>query len=968
MNCRRVGELLSDQIDGFLTTRETAAVATHLEQCAPCRGLRDELLAVGAALREPADLLSAPLRGQAGPLATGPALGASLQHRAIARWIAEREGKNVNGRRSCFAASLLTPPARTRLAAAAAAAVLVAILSPPLVRWWDRTRAEPPHVPTIARHPPAELLLPAPSLNEAAPELREGRPLERGTPPSDPTDKRDRNASSGSAALERHASESLPVPMPRLQKATLRDLRLAARHRPSGSVVDDITYVNRAPDRAIRPWTTRPPNDWDGTEAKARRVVRASDDFIRIPFPRLATTADQQVAAAAESYRREAAIVDARLAREVTLQQKATALSELCQRLRADTGVHLDAGASVADEKVTILCERMSLRYVMRQLSRPFGYTWIRSGKQDEYKYELVQDLRSQLLEEELRNRDRNEALLSLEREIEKYRPYLSLSPDEVLARAKTAPPAEKKVLEDLGGGRPGLGLAWGVTQMYFRLTPQQLVALRAAEELRFSQEPRSGELQLPPDVARGVLQSWRTWRLIKTKDGYVQTDEDDPRGIPLTSAPEARALVSVKLKQTELGQVGLDGFVGYTAPGTWHFKHRGPYAVGVSPKTLEPENAVVNAKFAQDPALRPRVSVQPHPTCPELKPPLSASGRGQGGGVKDTGETSDPKVTTTDVLEALHRATGIPIIADFYTRLYKPDAVSIKNRTLFDTLNTLSDAMRLRWNKEPGSRDASAWLQFRSVTYYHDRLKEVPNRLLARWAAARREHGMLTLEDLVEIAQLPDAPLNASGMAEGARECWGLKEWDLARDWIVVANLRFLAQLTPTQRQEVQGTGGLLFSKMSLAQQQAFFNRRVTGQAEIRSLEELAGSALRIEYTQPGWFEWAPPQNQTLRWAVRSGPGRAGTWLHVPAVRERTREAAVQALHRIDPQIRAAVRATVLAEAGRAVVPSTIALPPEEEQIAPAQLNLATIYIPGSAKARLIYWAKGEQGYSELD
>jgi hypothetical protein len=752
--------------------------------------------------------------------------------------------------------------------------------------------------------------------------------------------------------------------MPRLQKATLRDLRLAARPRPSGSIVDDITYVNRAPERASRRWAIRSPAGWDGTEAKASRVVRAPDDFIRIPFPRLATTADQQVAAAAESYKREAAIVDPRLAREVTLQQKATALSDLCERMRSDTGIHLEAGASVADEKVTIFCEKMTLREVMRQLSRPFGYTWIRSGKQEEYKYELVQDLRSQLLEEELRNRDRDEALLSLEREIEKYRPYLSLSPDEVLARARTAPPAEKKVLEELGGGHPGLGLAWGVTQMYFRLASRQLAALRAGEELRFSQEPKSGELPLPPDVARGVLQSWRTWRLIRTKDGYSQSDENDPHGVPLVSVPEARAQVGVRLKQTELGQFGLYGVVGYVAPGSWHFKNRGPYAVGVNPKTLEPENAVINAKLAQDPSLRPRVSVQLQPSCN-----LSSGSPSHRAGLPEAeGEQPEPKVTTADVLEALHRATGMPIVADFYTRLYKPDAVSLKNRPLFDTLNQLCDTMRLHWNKEAGARGASAWLQFRSTTYYHDRLKEVPNRLLTRWAAARRAHGVLTLDDLVEIAQLPDAPLNASSMAEGARECWGLKEWDLARDEIILANLRFLAQLTPAQREETQSTSGLPFTKMSLAQQQAFFNRRVPGQLDLHSLEELSGTVLRVVYTQPGWFEWAPPLNQTLRWAVRSAPGREGKWLLVPPVKERTRETAVQALRRIDPEIRSAVRATVRGYVDRAVTPSTTALPPEEEQIVPAQLNLVMICIPASAKSRLIYWAKSEQGYSELN
>src|SRR5439155_10456554 len=130
-----------------------------------------------------------------------------------------------------------------------------------------------------------------------------------------------------------------------------------------------------------------------------------------------------------------------------------------------ESGVSLTAGASVADEKVTVFCKQMPLRDVMRQLSRPFGYTWLRSGKEKEYRYELVQDLRSQLLEEELRSRDRNAALLALDQEIQQYRPYLDLSPEQAEARARIAEPAEKKLLEYLS--RHG----WGPSQMYFRLS-----------------------------------------------------------------------------------------------------------------------------------------------------------------------------------------------------------------------------------------------------------------------------------------------------------------------------------------------------------------------------------------------------------------------------------------------------------------------------------------------------------------
>src|SRR5204863_6848568 len=125
------------------------------------------------------------------------------------------------------------------------------------------------------------------------------------------------------------------------------------------------------------------------------------------------------------------------------------------------------------------------------------------------------QELRSQLLEEELRNRDRNAAFIALEHEIQRYRPYLDLSPDDALARAKTAPADEKPLLEKIG--RSG----WGAIQMYFRLTPQQQTALRAGQELHFSQSAKPGDASLPPDVARGVLQSLRDVFYYKMEDGF---------------------------------------------------------------------------------------------------------------------------------------------------------------------------------------------------------------------------------------------------------------------------------------------------------------------------------------------------------------------------------------------------------------------------------------------------------------
>jgi hypothetical protein len=70
---------------------------------------------------------------------------------------------------------------------------------------------------------------------------------------------------------------------------------------------------------------------------------------------------------------------------------------------------------------------------------------------------------------------------------------------------------------------------------------------------------------------------------------------------------------------------------------------------------------------------------------------------------------TDAKRFTSADVLEALHRATGMPIVAEFSTRLYPAEAVSPRDQSLFAALNQVADAMGFRWHKEP-----DGWLQFR--------------------------------------------------------------------------------------------------------------------------------------------------------------------------------------------------------------------------------------------------------------
>jgi hypothetical protein len=799
-------------------------------------------------------------------------------------------------------------------------------------------------------------------------------------------------------------------------------------HQPTAqSNRGDLVYLNAQQAAALRRWARAPAGE---TAARPRQhPFPRGDDFVAVPLPRLAMggpNADRAAADALAAYRRDAAVVDARLARKVTLAVKATALSDLCERLRGDTGIQLGAGQSVADEKVTLFCKEMPLRDVMRQLSRPFGYAWLRSGKAGEYQYELAQDLRSQLLEEELRNRERNEALIALEQEIERYRPYLGLSPDEALARAKGAAPGEKKLLQNLAG--PG----WGPLQIYFRLSRNDQSVLRSGQKLTFSAEPKPGEQPLPADVARGVLQSLRDVRLVRYDDGFriSRGDTNEQSGLLPSAAPEARAVVTLEVSQSELGQFTLAGNSGVFTRSPLPrnagiLTSDGPLATGTNTTALQPESEPARSRLAQDPSLRARVSIQPEPSCGvDLSPgpspkrggvpdagygmprpggpssqrgdgvdeklPLPASGRrdggaaswprsgqrrgpgpgraferakvfrplGGGGRSPGGGEVPPEKVTTADVLEAVHRATGLPIVADYYTRLYSPGDVAMQNRPLADALNRLADILRLRWNKE------GDWLQFRSASFFNDRIKEVPNRLLTRWAALRRQRGALTLDDLTEIAGLPDAQLDAAEMAEGARLCHGVAEWDLARNRILRAHLRFLAGFTPTQRQEAMGATGLPFTRMSLAQQQRFITLALQYEDRpLETLEELSGATLRVDYTQPGGFEWQMPGPPWCRFVVPMETGRQGRRLVMAPVRDRTREGTLALAQRLDPQIREAI--LTAARRRRDAEVDAAQMDPQPGQIVPTKLDLRVIYIPGLSNRHSIHVVETGADYS---
>src|SRR5262249_38505732 len=154
------------------------------------------------------------------------------------------------------------------------------------------------------------------------------------------------------------------------------------------------------------------------------------------------------------------------------------------------------------------------------------------------------------------------------------------------------------------------------------------------------------GELPLPADMAREVLQSFRYLRVHTPSNPEHPriflgggAGEAAPGDLPLAEVPEVRVNGTIRLGQSELGQFTLDGGCGVFFPkAAAEGQESGPYAVGRSAGSRKPENDRVNTRIAADPALRVRVTLRPEPSCGAARRP------GLNAAVPHAGDGPEPK------------------------------------------------------------------------------------------------------------------------------------------------------------------------------------------------------------------------------------------------------------------------------------------------------------------------------------
>jgi hypothetical protein len=178
-------------------------------------------------------------------------------------------------------------------------------------------------------------------------------------------------------------------------------------------------------------------------------------------------------------------------------------------------------------------------------------------------------------------------------------------------------------------------------------------------------------------------------------------------------------------------------------------------------------------------------------------------------------GGDGNPVWTFRDLLPDLARTYGVQVIADAYWQagwyLDPRSVASAEPIALFELLDRLVGSSH-RWDRV---RDL---IRLRSRTWFLDRPREIPLRLIRRWKASCDDKGALSLEEYVEIAcsltdtqllslnlvrrdtGLPDEVESAATMRHALRLYGALHPAQRATLWRGAALP--VAQMTPLQRE----------------------------------------------------------------------------------------------------------------------------------------------------------------------
>jgi beta-lactamase regulating signal transducer with metallopeptidase domain len=545
------------------------------------------------------------------------------------------------------------------------------------------------------------------------------------------------------------------------------------------------------------------------------------------------------------------------LEKSVTYTETKIPLGELIRKVAKDTGTPLVAAKEVADEPVAVIVKDFSARTLLEQLAALLDYRWSKRGNESARHYEIWQDLASKQREEALRQAAAAEPMTRLRDELQRLQKIAALTPAQieqivsdgekraeqlgmlspVRLRELSSTPEERARRQRLNRAQT---LSRPITQALVHFLDQlkagEWSILTTTGQLRYSTDPHLGELPLPDDIVRELRASRPSTYAPGAKSFFPDpAAEERVRGrdqmmrLEWVTAPGFTVTLQMDTKLRPDGSLSLtakaepirngppprlaEAGVGFeVGGGSAGFTYG--FMVCVSPAGASAEEGETPERredLAKDPVLGRQKEFRPDTT--------RESPRDQAAG--SFIQRFGPEIV---------RLYGVQIIADAYwpSTVVSIDRFPAEPVALFALLDRYTSTTH-RWDRE------GSLLRLRSRTWFLDRPREVPLRLVRRWEAIYERQGALPLPEYLEmVVGLNDGQI---GSLTNLANITGIQP-DLYQVEPASSALRLYRALSPSQQQALWQGQRLPLARMSPSQ-------RALAMAVLRQRPAPGGSTL---------------------------------------------------------------------------------------------------------------------------
>jgi hypothetical protein len=594
----------------------------------------------------------------------------------------------------------------------------------------------------------------------------------------------------------------------------------------------------------------------------------------------------RQPAFAADSTRRATSALEgvAGLEKPVTYTETKIPLGELARMVAADTGVPLTAARSTTDTPVAVVVKELPARLLLEQLAELLDYRWsVRSGVQappngqspqqkgdagperlnartserPSVYYEIWQDVASKQREEALRQASLADTEQRLGKEIKRLTELAALSQEQIqrlldenarrqqeieqlpaeqqqaLSRSSAEQERMRRVAAAQQLSSPvsrALGVFLG------RLSAEHWTLLRTDQPLTFSSTPGAGELPMPAEVARLFRAARPTLFVPGMRYEFSQPGEEEQmrrreKEVQAQWSAASGYRATFRLDSSRLAtagsytlQAGAEALRSGPVNPSPSLGGRGGSLFASAPRfdrqrdIATEETPERRARIEKDPVLGARklfrLETKPRP-APYAPAEVVVWG-------------------VKEMLPDIARVYGVNIISDRYFNSaggqFSAASLPTEPIALFDLLDRVvrnGQQWDLAGLGDPAGSGPPWVIRMRSRTWFLDRPKELPLRLVDRWKTLVEQQGALPLEEYVQMATtLNEGQLDivAALVRVGALPPYttGFYELRSGRN-----ALRLYGSMTPTQRQALARGAAITVAQMTPTQQKLFLELR---------------------------------------------------------------------------------------------------------------------------------------------